>query len=67
MKLHFKFVWERFVLVFASRCFSSGATAIKNDRIPMFDVGRSMFEVHKFPFMFRPAAFQAGGWAETLV
>jgi hypothetical protein len=32
MKLHSKFVWERFVL--ASRCFSSGATAIKIDRIP---------------------------------
>lgn len=32
MKLRSKFVWERFVL--ASRCFSSGATAIKIDRIP---------------------------------
>jgi hypothetical protein len=41
MKLHFKFVWERF------------ATAIKIDRIPLFDasrhghghgvIGRSMF------------------------
>jgi hypothetical protein len=44
MKLHSKFVWERFV------------TAIKIDRIPLFDVsrhchghgviGRSMFDVH---------------------
>jgi hypothetical protein len=32
--LHSKFRWERFV------------TAIKIDKIPLFDVGRSMFDVH---------------------
>jgi hypothetical protein len=61
MKLHFKFVWERF------------ATAIKIDRIPLFDVsrhghgviGRSMFDVHKFLFMIRPAVVLAGGAADT--
>jgi len=72
-----KFVWELFVLVLASRCFSSGATAIKIDRIPLFDVsrhrhrhgygviGRSMFDVHKFPFSIKLAVFKASGWAET--
>jgi len=25
-------------------------------------IGRSMFDVHKFLFMIKPAAFQAGGW-----
>jgi len=48
MQPPFKFVWERF------------PTAIKTDRIHLFDVsrhrhgygviGRSMFDVHKFPF-----------------
>jgi hypothetical protein len=46
LKLYSMFVWERFVL--ASRCFSSGVTAIKIDSIPLFDVGRWMFDVHWF-------------------
>jgi len=34
MKLHFKFMWERF------------ATAIKIDRIPLFDHAKAWFDVH---------------------
>jgi len=41
MKLAFKVVWERFLLVLASRCFSSGETAIKIDP-PQAD---SMFDL----------------------
>jgi hypothetical protein len=44
MKLHSKFVWERF------------ATAIKIDRIPLFDV-------HLFLLLIKLAASQASGWA----
>jgi len=51
MKRAFKFVWERF------------PTAIKIDRIPLFDVGRSMFDVHWFLFMIKPAAVLVGGYA----
>jgi len=57
MKLQPKFVWERF------------PTAIKIDIIPLFDVsrhrhgdgviGRSMLDVHKFPFSIKPAVFLA--------
>ncbi|MEJ2170090.1 MAG: hypothetical protein P8X90_31710, partial [Desulfobacterales bacterium] len=35
-------VWERFVL--ASRCFSSGTTASKIDRIALSDVGRRRYD-----------------------
>jgi hypothetical protein len=38
MKLNFHVEWERFV------------TAIKIDRIPSFDVGRSTLDVHQFLF-----------------
>jgi hypothetical protein len=31
----------------------------------MFNVERSMFDVHKFLFSIRPAFRLAGGWAET--
>jgi len=48
----------------ASRCFSSGATATKIDRIPLFDVGHSMFNVHWFLLLIKLAASQAEGWAE---
>jgi len=52
MKLAFKFVWERF------------PTAIKIDppqADSMFDVGRSMFDVHSFFPTIKPAAVQASG------
>ena len=49
MKLHSKFVWERF------------ETAIKIDRIPLFDVGRSMIDVHWFFFPIKLATLLARG------
>jgi len=52
MKLAFKFVWERF------------PTAIKIDSIPLFDVGRSMFDVHKFILLIKPTVVLVGGWAD---
>jgi hypothetical protein len=54
MKLQSKFAWERF------------ATAIKTGRIPLFDVGRWMFDVRcSLVFlMIKPAVVLAGGWAE---
>jgi len=30
----------------------------------MFDVGRSMFDVHQFLLSIKPAVILAGGWAE---
>jgi hypothetical protein len=56
--LHSKVVWERFVLVLASHCFSSGATAIKwiEFLYSMFDVGRSMFDVNSFLLSVKLAA-----------
>jgi len=53
MKLHSKFSWERF------------PTAIKIDRIPLFDVRCWMFDVHKFLLLIKPAVVLAGGWADT--
>jgi len=48
MKLHSKYVWERF------------ATAIKIDRIPLFDVRRSLVSS-----LINQAVILAGGWAVT--
>jgi hypothetical protein len=31
----------------------------------MFDVGRSMFDVHYFLLLIKPAVVLAGGWADT--
>jgi hypothetical protein len=45
-------LWERF------------ATAIKIDRIPLFDVSRHGV-IHEFLLLIKLAAFQASGWADT--
>ena len=50
MKLHSKFVWERFV------------TAIKIDRIPLFDVRCSLVS-----FPIRLAVFLASGGARVIL
>jgi len=46
-------MWERLV------------TEIKINRIPLFDVGRSMFDVHLFLLTIKLAAYQARGNAEN--
>jgi hypothetical protein len=50
MKLHPKLVWERFV------------TAIKIDRIPLFDIRYSLFKVSS---AIRLAAPSASDWADN--